>query len=52
MAANDSERKHFILPNTTPIVNLECKPAFDKLEPNEKLYAHNFSKVRRKNLKL
>lgn len=43
MSHND--RKHFIIPNSQPIVNLECKNAFDKLEENEKKYAHFFSKV-------
>jgi dipeptidyl-peptidase III len=43
MSHND--KKHFVIPNSQPIVNLECKNAFDKLEENEKKYAHFFSKV-------
>lgn len=45
MAHNDP--KHFIIPNSQPIVNLECKAAFEKLTTNEKLYAHFYSKVHR-----
>lgn len=43
MSHND--RKHFIIPNSQPVVNLECKTAFDKLTEAEKLYAHHYSKV-------
>lgn len=46
MSHNDP--KHFIIPNSQPIVNLECKVAFDKLTETEKLYAHHYSKVRRR----
>lgn len=44
-SADDSERKHFILPNSQPIVFLECEKAFVKLENKEKSYAHHFAKV-------
>lgn len=43
MSHND--RKHFIIANSQPIVNLECKTAFEKLERDEKTYAHFYSKV-------
>lgn len=41
----NSERKEYILPNSQPVVNLECKVAFDNLTEIEKKYAHWFSKV-------
>lgn len=44
-SADDSERKHFILPNSQPISSLSCSEAFEKLENKEKSYAHHFSKV-------
>lgn len=46
MSTSEGERKHFILPNSQPIVNLECKQAFDKLTSTEKFYSHYFSKVK------
>lgn len=42
---DNSERKEYILPNSQPVVNLECKVAFDNLTEVEKKYAHWFSKV-------
>jgi hypothetical protein len=41
--------REFVLENTTPIVNLDCKQAFDKLSAKEKLYLHNYTKVSDKN---
>lgn len=45
LAMSHNDPKHFIIPNSQPIVNLECKSAFDKLTDTEKLYSHFYSKV-------
>lgn len=42
MSHNDP--KHFIIPNSRPIVNFVCKSAFDKLTDTEKLWK-NFTAI-------
>lgn len=43
MAAD--QRLQFIIPNKTPIVQLECSTAFQKLSDKEKKYAHYLSQA-------
>lgn len=39
------DRSQFITPTEVPVCALECAAAFEKLTPNEQLYAHHLSRA-------
>ncbi|CAI4224265.1 unnamed protein product [Auanema sp. JU1783] len=39
------DRSLYVLPNESPVCALECQEAFDRLNPQEKRYAHHIAKA-------